>query len=868
MNNYIRHIISILALMTGLIAYANSNITGYVRLTDGHGVDFANVTVTPANEPKNILASTFTDDKGGFSLSVASGCDSLLLKASGMEINTTQIIIPNRSGEYIIISENKTVKLREVIVKSKKIYSNADTVNYNVSSFLSSNDRTIAEVLRKMPGISVSESGQVSYQGKPIKNFYIEGLDLMKGHYGIATNNIDPNNIATVQVFENHQDIKALKGIRPEEQASINLRLKEGVKGVFNLIANLGGGYGEKTLWNNSVLATYFRRNSQLLATYKGNNTGEDLSRELYSSDNDYSRTNNITSITMPSAPGIDKKFYYFNRSHSTTFNNVYRIGKSGEFGINAAYLNDRDSRESYSYTANILPDATQNTVSEFMNGTELMNKAYGDLTFMNNSDNSYLKEQLKFDWSKTYAVSNIMADSEKINQDGKTDIYRLLNKFHMTHRSSESKGFEVYSLFNAEKRPHNLSVSPNLFADLFAGNILNQSVNYRNISTENSFRFLSAFKYRNFNLHPTAMFNYHNNSLISNNDNTNNNLTLDYIDAGIDMEFVYSIRKLHASLHIPFKYKFHKLDNHLHHTVINKNGINVEPNFNLTYDINSNHHIKLISSLSHMTPSIENLYSNYILTSYRCLSVYDVTGLYEGMNLYSNVGYNFKNILSMSFAGVDLGWNRQMPDVIYGSYYDGIAQHTISRLTSETSNMLSAKFHASQGFDWRRLKIEASASYNHYAGPLLVQDEIIRYTGNSFSLNADFTLSPFNWLDVSYDCNYYQSSSRQEGYERMPWLRTFTNKAMLYFKIPGDISLKTSMYHYYNNFNHGNKSFMLLNAEAVYSIKRLNFTLSYDNILNSKTYVYSSREALKESCSIYNIRPRSAMLKIRFRIF
>ncbi len=77
-----------------------------------------------------------------------------------------------------------------------------------------------------MPGITVSDAGQVSYQGKPIKNLYIEGLDLMKGHYGIATNNIDPNNIATVQVLK-HQDIKALKGLRPEEQASINLRLKE-----------------------------------------------------------------------------------------------------------------------------------------------------------------------------------------------------------------------------------------------------------------------------------------------------------------------------------------------------------------------------------------------------------------------------------------------------------------------------------------------------------------------------------------------------------------------------------------------------------------------------------------------------------------
>ena len=102
----------------------------------------------------------------------------------------------------------------------------------------------------------------------------------MKGHYGIAANNIDPNNISTVQVLENHQDIKALKGLRPEEQASINIKLKEGVKGVFNLIATLGGGYGDEVLWDNSAIATYFKRNSQFLATYKGNNTGEYLSQE------------------------------------------------------------------------------------------------------------------------------------------------------------------------------------------------------------------------------------------------------------------------------------------------------------------------------------------------------------------------------------------------------------------------------------------------------------------------------------------------------------------------------------------------------------------------------------------------------------
>lgn len=863
-----RLIIFLLLCAFAITSMAQSVISGKVSNTEGGGVDFVSVIASPTNAPKTILASAFTDENGKFQMSVKSECDSLILKASSVEIAPAQITVPNRSGSYDIIVENRAVELKEVVVKSKKIYSQGDTINYNVGSFLSQTDQSIADVLKKMPGITVSDAGQVSYQGKPIKNFYIEGLDLMKGHYGIATNNIDPNNIATVQVLENHQDIKALKGLRPEEQASINLRLKEGVKGVFNLITTIGGGYGDKGLWNNSAIATYFRRNSQFLATYKGNNTGEDLSQELYSFDNDYSRTSNISTISMPSAPGIDKRFYYFNRSHNATFNNVYRVGKSGEFGINAAYLNDRDTRQSHSVTTNYLPDGEVNTVDEMMSGTARMQKAYGDLTYMNNGDENYLKEQLKFDWSTTDADSRIVAGGDNVSQFGKTDTYRLLNKFHMTHSNSSDRGFEISSLVNLEKRPHSLSVTPNLFPDIIPGDMLYQHVDFRNISTENSAGLLSVVKLGNFTLHPSAIVNYHHNSLESRLDATNNDLTLDYLDAGVGAEVMFSTRKIHASLYLPMKYRLFRLNNRLDGHITDKSRFRVEPSLNFTYKFNSSHNIKASAMLNYMTPSIETLYSGHILTSYRQLSAYDVAGLYEGMNQHYSLGYDFKNILSMSFAGAEVSWNRQSPEVLYGSYYDGIVQRTISRRTSENGDMISTKIHASQGFDWRRLKIGASVTYSYYDSPLLVQDEVLRYTGKNIGVNADISLTPFKWLGISYQGNYSQSATQQKGYDRFPWLRTVTNKASLDFTIPGGVTLTTSLYHYYNNFNDGDKSFLLLNAEAKYTIKRFSFTLSCDNLLNRKSYIYSDLSALTESKAIYNIRPRSVLLKIRFRIF
>lgn len=847
--------------------FSQSTITGFIRNDEGAGVDMASVIASPTDSPKTILAATITDETGRFRLSVDSSCDSIVINVSGMEIEPKSLRVSNHNGDYDIIVAHRAIELNDIVVKARKIYSRGDTVNYNVSSFLSPTDQSVADVLRRMPGITVSQAGQVSYQGKPIKKFYIEGLDLMKGHYGIATNNIDPNNIATVQVLENHQDIKALKGLRPEEQASINLRLKDSVRGVFNLIATIGGGYSDKTLWNNQAIATYFRRNSQFLATYKGNNTGEDLSQELYSFDNDWARTSDISSIAMPAAPGIDKRFYFFNRSHNATFNNVYRVGASGEIGINAAYLHDRDTRQSRSTTSNFLPDGTQNTLGEFMDGTARTQKAYGDLTYMNNGDANYLKEQIKFDWSTSDTRSAVDAAGDKVNQSGKTDTYRLLNKFHTTHRNSADRGFEITSLINMEKRPHSLSVAPNLFPDIIAAPGLNQTVDCRNISTENNARLLTAFRVRNFSLHPSAIANYHHNSLESRLETMRNDISLDYLDVGIGAEIMFITRKIHASLYIPVKYRHFNLKNRIEGIITTKSRFRPEPDFNLTYKINSCHNLFLRASLSYNTPSIETLYTGYILTSYRQLSVYDVAGLYEGLNRSCSLNYTFRNILSMSFAGAEISWSSQSPDVLYGSYFDGIIQHTISRRTDETGHMVRANINASQGFDWSGLKIGAAFTYSYYDSPLLVQNELIRYNGNSLGATADISLRPFRWLGLSYQGVATQSATSQKGLGRFPWLRTITNKAALDFTVHGGVTLTASLYHYYNNFNDGNRSFLMVDTGAKYNIGRFSLTLSCDNLLNHKTYVYSTLSALTESRTGYTIRPRNILLKIRFRI-
>ena len=845
-----------------------TQISGTIKNVIGNGVADVNVYISRVEQKYSVFASCLSGTDGSYTVSFKAPVDSVCINVSGLNITPTSIICENKSQHRDIIVDEKAQEIDEVVVRAPKIYSKGDTISYYVASFQSKNDISIGQVLKRLPGITVSDAGQISYKGQPIKKFYIEGLDLMKGRYGIATNNIDPNSISTIEVLESHQDIKALKDLKPEERASINLKLKSGVKGVFNLIATAGGGYEDKLLWDNELIATYFQRSCQLLATYKGNNSGSDLETELHSFDAfDYSRTSTISDIAMPSTPGINKRYYYFNQSHSTTYNQVFRVGRNGELGINVAYLNDMDERSNQSITTTLLPDGTKNVVDERFNGTLQRNIANGNITYMQNTEKNYIKEQLKFDWLSTDGHSNIFA-GEDIVQKNNVENYRLRNLFHLTSRTGSDKGVEFLSKINLEKRPHSLSVTPNMFPDIIVSEQMFQSAERRNISAENRLDFLSAIVWGNLQIHPTIFLDYSHNELTSHLDTYHNDLRLTSINTGIGINANYRIKRFYADLYVTGNYRYYSLNNKDTDIDTDKHRFVVEPHLTLKYDIDGTNEFRFNASLSHSNPAIENLYDQYILTSYRQLSVYENNELYQSQVQNYTLSYDYKNIVSMLFFGVDAGWTHNRPDVLYGSYYDGISERITSIKSNETMDVVSAKLRASKGFDWKKLKVGAVCGYSYYDSPILLQNEIIRYNGNSLSAKLDITLTPFQWLSFSYDGSYYQSQTQMKTSGDMPILRTISNNASLEFYFPYDITLGASASHYYNNLNNDDGSFLLGEANIKYTYKRWSFTLSCDNIFNKKSYVYSISNGLTEDTSIYHIRPRSILLKIRCRIF
>ena len=389
-----RRIFRVIFIMTAIVAglglssaHAQTVIEGTVTDSLGQAVD-AYVTVSPKGTG-SIIGFADTDAKGYYKLQFKSAADSVVVTAAGMAIGNVARVVANRSQRVDIRARQEAIELKEVSVKADKIRQHGDTLNYTVGAYQQQGDRVIGDVLKRMPGIEVSESGAIKFNGKAIKKFYVEDMDLLQGRYGLATNNINASDVATVQVLEHHQPIKALQDKSLTDDVAINLKLKNAAKGTVAINTMVGGGWqqsgpwrigsrpltdgqtviGSNPLWTAEVVGMYFAKKRQNMTLYKGNNTGDDVSRELTEH---YSNINSVglypfcpMNAVLPNGSGLPQKRTFDNHSHIATMNHLEKVGEDSEITMNVAYHHDDIRREGTSESDRFITDDSRLLTTE-----------------------------------------------------------------------------------------------------------------------------------------------------------------------------------------------------------------------------------------------------------------------------------------------------------------------------------------------------------------------------------------------------------------------------------------------------------------------------------------------------------------------
>jgi hypothetical protein len=688
-----------------------------------------------------------------------------------------------------------------------------------------------------------------------------------------------------VQVLENHQPVKALKKIDIPEQAAINLKLKDSAKGLFSMEAMLGaGGDSKGLLWRNELIGTYFTKKRQYFATYKNGNDGTDIGSELRSfTSGNASGAVQYTAVKRPSPPSIDKSYYYFNNSNAASFSTVWKSKDGNKVNVGAVYFNDNEKRDSYSETSYMLPDGGNTVVGERLHDVSNTDRLEGSVSYEVNREKKYVKEDFRFKgaWDRD---NGTIDTGKSVSQALRMHRLHIDNSLHWIGKKNDYKGVDITSNLSYEVKPQRLSVRPCLYDTLFGGRLDDvaegtcQKVTGTAFSMKNTASMLTAVMLGNLRISPRAIFDIVYDGTDSRlfplpdsgKDHSADGLcndTYQYsLKGGVSADVSYELGNLKMDCFIPYTFNLNRLRQRITDTSLSRRDGNIEFYSRVLWDIGEKLSFESHYSLGRNYPTIQTLYSGYIMSDYRTLSSY-TPRLWRSRWQVADMQLDYKNTSAMLFSTLSASYGRDDPRVLYGYTLNGIFSNITTRETDRYSENYSAKFYLSKSFYWKGITFSLTGKWNKSHSPLLRQDEVVKYLSESYTVSGNVKVDPFKFLTLNYDGIWYLGKGRQENGEEFPVSRTFVNNASLSVQLPLSISLNASLNHYYNNQAVGNKSFTLSNLSLDCQSKKIRYSLSCRNLFNVKSYTYSYIGDMTRFYSEYHIRPRSVMFTIRFKI-
>jgi len=861
---------------------AQTVIRGQIKYRSGNAVSSASVTIKNI-AMKTIIGYTFSDGTGNYKLTFNStNLDSLNIVVSGFNVETKTLLIKNKPQTVNFIIHEKELKLKEVTVKEQKVWSRKDTVNYLVSAFTDKKDLVIGDVLKKMPGINVDKDGAITWQGKPINTFYIENMDLLRSRYGIATNNVAANDVATVQVLEHHQPAKAMESITNSETAAINLKLKDEAKGKVSFMVRLGIG-GLPIQWENELAAMCFAKKWQNISTYKGNNAGVDLSSEINSLGSSAGFVGeNMLGVQMPSSPGIDQKRYLFNNSNVITVN-IIKTDSDATVNVNVAYLNNRETREGSAVASYHIPGKDNLVVSEEMNSTINTNRLNVGLRYNLNKTKKDINNSLDISalWDD---VRGDVTSIQTIHQELKKPTFSVTDNFEWIKKTSNTKGFWLFSNIGFKSIPQVLSISPGVYNNLLNGGVdyssMKQETRVNNFSSTNRITLLSAISFGHCDFSPTLNLNGEIRNLTSEMqvqdttgllktvvaDSMQNNLDWTKYNVKLIFPMRYRSNTMDASLSLPLDYNFILINNKIQGDKLNLQRFYFQPYFDIRYHVTSKLDITGNYRFSNQMGNIMSYYSGYILSDYRSFSRNN-GHIYESQSNGGVIGMEYKDIVNLLFFGSTVSYDHSKSNLLYGQNFQGILSVASPVEYENTSDGVGAFVFITKGFDWKRLYVNLRTWYNVSSSKALQENELFDYTGRNVSLDGTITCKPINILHVEYKSKWNNSITKLTNSEKTTSYNNWTNNLNLIVDLPNNLIFNVGFEHYYNSASSVNRNLSFMDIGLTYIWKKTHFSLNCNNIFNTDNYVTYYYDGINSYQNSYHIRPANVLLKIKLQL-
>ncbi|MDR0996023.1 MAG: hypothetical protein LBL81_07050 [Tannerella sp.] len=814
-----------------------------------------------------------TDATGHYELRYAGKADSLLLSVRGMNVREQSRMLPNRSQQANFSVREENLRIKEVVVKATPIRQSGDTLNYLVSHFATQADRSIGDVLKKLPGIDVSDDGTVLYQGKPINKYYIEGMDLLQGRYGIANNNLRAEDIATVQVLENYQPIRALKGIEPSERAAINLKLKASAKGIFMAELLLGIGL-PATLRDDEALGMYFARKRQDLLEYKGNNTGEDVAKEAvrhYAEASDGLPDWSLLRLQAPAPPAVSSQRRLFNDAHFGSLNDTRKLSQTYTLTTNLQFLHDEDRSRSRSLSEYYLPGQEALRIAEDLDARLTDDKAEAGLLLETNTDRFYLSDKLELSADRKRQRGNVNRPDDSISQVLNSPDYAVSNTFDFVKRLG-SKRYRLQSFLGYRRLSQDLAVNPLLYGGLFGivdtqGASAIQNLRLHDFLTRNRAEFgIKGFSFRmDFN----ADLQNLNTRLYADKtgrpgqaaaDSLQNRLDCNKYEVKASVSYFLDLGGHgYALALLPLRYLRQS----------DKDYLFAEPFLSAYYTLSHFWNLWMNYSYAEKTGDVREAYRGYVMLSYRNFFRNDGKVSKQGTHSLL-LSLNYKNPFSALFGSLSATYKQTEKNLLEAYTFRGELQENSSVAKPNTSRLFRASANLGTDLTALRSQFSVAADYSLSHSFLLNENLLSAYTVNAFSVSPKFTASAGAFLVFKYRARY-QWTKNKLGHsgQDLPLMRSFAQSGRADFLLGRRWSVYLSAEQFYDSgaLEVGSRSAWFGDAGLKYSLKRVDFMLDGSNLFNTSWYVSTGHTDMERFYTLYKLRPAELLLSVRFNI-
>ncbi len=890
----------IFAFFTTSIIFSQHKVSGFVKDSLGKPLEMANVIAI--NKSTKALESYFiTDVKGFYKLNLSKNTI-FEIKVSYLGFATQTFVVntanlsANLTKDFILKENSDKLNTVEVTYEMP-VTIKGDTIVYNADSFTNGKEKKLGDVLKKLPGIEITDNDEIEVDGKKVKKVMVDGKDFFDGDSKLATKNIPADAVSKIEVLKNYNEVSQMKGLgNDEDNIALNIKLKKGKKNFWFGEITAGIGLNNRYLTHPKLFYYSPKKSANIITDF--NNIGEipftfrdyfnftggfkNLNRRSGSNFNLNSNSLGLSLLKNNKAKNIETKFSALNYSYAPN----KTLSFSG-FAIYSETNTDMQTNSLVTTESNTFKNTeTQQNVSRQKSQLGLLkiSTTYKpNLNFQLDYDAFLKKSKLKEN-NLIKSFSNITGNNNiDINKDDEPfsinqnlNIYYTLNAKNIFAAGMQylyDKDNPLYNSLNTDQRfailptvsetgsRFNLSQIKNLISHKFDATI----DYYYVINNKSNINITLGSSFNNQDLNTQIFQTLEDNSILNFTDpSLNNKVKFNFIDVYLGLH--YKIKTGAFTLTPGLKLHQYNYKNTQLGVTSKQNPVKVLPDFFAKFNIKQSENITFNYNATTSFTDVNNLAEGLFLRNYNALFL-------GNKNLTNTLYYNYTlryfNFNMFSFTNI-------FATINYSKKYRAFKSSTtligIDRISSSINSTLPEdSFSSNIRYSKRYGKLKTNASsnfsvsnfYNIINGRLSKSKSTIQNYKTSVATN--FKEWPNVTLGYQITINKYNAVKNNTTFT--------TNKPFANFEIPFLksflLDVKYSFYNYHNKANTIKNKYSFLDVNLYYQQpkSKWEFKLSATNLLNTGSLNQDSFSEYITSTSQYFVQPRYWVFSIRYNL-